>query len=122
MKNFLPLLLCLSLSFFTLARATKPNHTTAVAANTTLKGGELAAKQKAEFEPINPQQKKGTDEEVASANDDSMEDASDDEGEAANDDDDGGDAAGDKNSGDDNSGDDDGGENGGDDGGGDEGE
>ena len=120
MKKFLGLLLCFSLSCFTVARATKPNHTTAAAANTAQKGGELTAKQKAEFDTIKTQQK-DTDEEVASADDGSMEDASDDEGEAINGDD-GGEAPGDDNTGDDTTADDGGGDNGDDEGGGDEGE
>jgi hypothetical protein len=37
MKKFLPLLLCLSLSFFAVARATKPAHTAAPGAKTTSK-------------------------------------------------------------------------------------
>jgi hypothetical protein len=119
MKKFLGLLLCFSLTFLNVTRATKPNHTTAASANTAQKGGELTAKQKAKFETIKTQQKH-TDEGVASTNDDSMEDASDDEGAAINDD--GGDAAGDKNTGDDDKGEDDSGDNGGDDGGGDGGE
>jgi len=120
MKKFLGLLLCFSLSSFTVARATKPNHTTAAPANVAQKGGALTVKEKAEFEESRAQQK-DTDEEVASADDDSMEDASDGDGEAINGDD-GGEAAGDENTGDDKTADDGGGDNGGDDGGGDEGE
>jgi hypothetical protein len=120
MKKFLPLLVCLSLSFFTVARATKPNHTPGAAAKTAHKGGGLTPKETAEFEESKAQQK-DTDEEVASADDDSVEDTSDDAGEAINGDD-GSEAAGDDNTGDDKTADDGGGDHGSDDGGGDEGE
>ncbi len=96
MKKFLLLLLCLSLSFFTVARAVKPAHTSAPDAKTLVNDAN-------------------TDQDVASDDDDSMEGASNDEGEDVNDDD-GGDAAGDEDTGDDDAGDD----GGGDDGGGDE--
>ena len=112
MKKFLPLLLCLLLSIFTVARATKPAHTPAPDTKTAQKkptGQEADAKTL-----LNDA---NTDEDVASDDDDSTEDASDDDGEDMNDDD-GGDAPGDEDTGDDDAGDDDGG----DDGGGDEGE
>ena len=105
MKKFLPLLLCLLLSIFTVARATKPAHTFAPDART--------AQNK-------PTPEEG-DAEVGSDDDDSMEDASNDEGEDMNDDD-GGDAAGDEHTGADAGGDDDSGGDASDDGGGAEGE
>jgi hypothetical protein len=111
MKKFLPLLLCLLLGIFTVARATKPAYTPAPGTKTAQNkpsGQEADAKTL-----LNA----NTGEEVASDDDDSMEVASSDEGEDMNDDD-GGDAPGDENTGDDDAGDDDGG----DDGGGDEGE
>jgi hypothetical protein len=111
MKKFLPLLLCLLLGIFTVARATKPAYTPAPgtkAAQNKPSGQEADAKTL-----LNA----NTGEEMASDDDDSMEVASSDEGEDMNDDD-GGDAPGDENTGDDDAGDDDGG----DDGGGDEGE
>jgi hypothetical protein len=101
MKKFLPLLLCLLFSIFTVARATKPAHTAAPDTRT------------AQNEPT-PEE---GDAEVGSDDDDSMEGASGDEDEDVNDDDGGG-APGDENTGDDDAGDD----NGGDDGGGAEGE
>ncbi len=112
MKKFLPLLLCLLLSIFTVARATKPAHTAAPDTKMTQKpptGQEADAKTL--LDDAN------TDEKVASEDDDSTEVASSDEGEDMNDDDGGG-APGDEDTGDDAAGDDDGG----DDSGGDEGE
>jgi len=112
MKKFLPLLLCLLLSIFTVARATKPAHTAAPDTKMTQKpptGQEADAKTL--LDDAN------TDEKVASEDDDSTEVASSDEGEDMNDDDGGG-APGDEDTGDDDAGDDDGG----DDSGGDEGE
>jgi hypothetical protein len=112
MKKFLPLLLCLSLSIFTVARATKPAHTPAPDTKTAQnepRGQEADAKTL--FNDAN------TDQEVASDDDDSMEVPSSDEGEDVNDDD-GGDAPRDENIGDDGAGDDDAS----DDSGGDEGE
>ena len=111
MKKFLPLLLCLLLSIFTVARATKPAHAPAPDTKTTQKpptGQEADAKTL-----LNDG---NTDEEVTSDNDDSIEVASSDEGEDINDD--GGDAPGDEDTGDDDAGNDDGA----DDGGGEEGE
>ena len=112
MNKFLPLLLCLLLSIFTVARATKTAHTPAPDTKTAQnepRGEEADAK--------TLPNDANTGEEVASDDDDSMEVPSSDEGEDMNDDD-GGDAPGDKDTGDDDAGDDDGG----DDGGGDEGE
>jgi len=113
MQKFLPLLLCLLLSIFTVARATKPAHTAAPDTKMTQKpptGQEADAKTL--LDDAN------TDEKVASSeDDDSTEVASSDEGEDMNDDDGGG-APGDEDTGDDDAGDDDGG----DDSGGDEGE
>ena len=112
MQKFLPLLLCLLLSIFTVARATKPAHTAAPDTKMTQKpptGQEADAKTL-----LNDG---NTDEEVTSDNDDSIEVASSDEGEDMNDDD-GGNAAGDEDTGDNDGGNDDGG----DDSGGDEGE
>jgi len=112
MQKFLPLLLCLLLSIFTVARATKPAHTAAPDTKMTQKpptGQEADAKTL--LDDAN------TDEKVASEDDDSTEVASSDEGEDMNDDDGGG-APGDEDTGDDDAGDDDGG----DDSGGDEGE
>ena len=107
MKKFLPLLLCLLLSIFTVARATKPAHAPAPDTKTTQKpptGQEADAKTL-----LNDG---NTDEEVTSDNDDSIEVASSDEGEDM-DDDDGGDAQGDENTGDDDAGSDDGADDGG---------
>ena len=104
MKKFLPLLLCLLLSTFTVARATKPVRTPAPdtkSAQNKPRGQEADAKTL-----LNDA---NTDKEVASDDDDSMKVASSDEG---------GDAPGDEDTGDEYAGDDDGG----DDGGGDEGE
>jgi hypothetical protein len=112
MKKFLPLLLCLLLSIFTMARATKPAHTSAPNTKTA---EEKPTGQEAEAKTL--LKDTSTEEEVASDDDDSMDVASGDEGEDLNDDD-GGDAPGDNDTGDDDAGDDDGG----DDSGGDEGE
>ena len=112
MKKFLPLLLCLLLSIFTVARATKPTHM-AVPEMKTAHNQPRA--QEAEAKTLLNDANTG--EEVASDGDDSTEPASSDDGEDVNDDDGGG-APGDENTGDDDAGDDDGGDNGG----GDEGE
>jgi len=112
MKKFLPLLLCLSLSIFTVARATKPAHTPAPNAKNAQNkptGQEADAKTLLNDE--------NTDEGVGSDDDDSMDGGPDNEGEHMNDDD-GGDAAGAEDTG----GDDGGGGDATDDGGGDEGE
>ena len=99
MRKFLPLLLCLSLSIFTLARAMKPAHVFAP---------ETGAKASADDE--------NTEEDPASDDDDSTPSASNDEGEEANNDDGGG-SAGDEGTGSDDGEDDEGD----DDGGGDQG-
>jgi len=112
MKNVLPLLLCLLLSLFTVARATKPAHMAfpnMKTAHNEPRGQEADAKTL-----LNDA---NTGEEVASDGDDSTEPASSDDGEDVNDDG-GGDAPGDEDIGDDHAGDDDGD----DDGSGDEGE
>jgi len=107
MKNFLPLLLCLLLSIFTMARATKPAHTPVP--------DTKAAQNKPRGQQADAKTLLG--EEVSSDNDDSTEVPSNNEGQDINDEG-GGDAPDDENTGDDDAGDD----NGGDDGGGDEGE
>ena len=112
MNKFLPLLLCLLLSIFTVARATKltdvavPNMKTA---HNEPRGQE--AESKTLLNDTN------TDEEAPSDGDDNTEPASSDDGEDVNDDGNG-DAPGDEDTGDDHAGDDDEG----DDGSGDEGE
>jgi hypothetical protein len=112
MKKFFSLLLCLLLSIFTAARATKPAHTPISETNTTQnKPRGQQADAKTLFNDAN------TDEEVASDDDDNIPGASSDEGEDINDDD-GGAAPGDEDTGDDDAGNDDGA----DDGSGDEGE
>ena len=106
MQKFLPLLLCLLLSIFTVARATKPAHTPAPDTKTAQKPPTgQGADAKTLLDDAN------TDEKVASDDDDSIDGASNNEGQDINDD--GGDAPDDENTGDDD---------GGDDGGGDEGE
>jgi hypothetical protein len=100
MKKILPLLLCLLLSIFTVARATKPTHTAVPDMKTARnepRGQEADAKTL-----LNA----NTGEEVASDGDDSTEPASSDDGEDVNDDG-GGDAPGDEDTGDDHAGDDD---------------
>ena len=112
MNKFLPLLLCLLLSIFTVARATKPTHMAVPNMKTAHKeprGQEAEAKML-----LNDP---NTGEEVPSGGDDSTEPASSDDGEDVNDDG-GGAAPGDEDTGDDHAGDDDGD----DDGSGDEGE
>jgi hypothetical protein len=112
MNKFLPLLLCLLLSIFTVARATKLTHMAVPnikTAHNEPRGQEAEAKTL--LNDASPA------EEVTSDDDDSMEVPSSDEGEDMNNDD-GGDAPGDQDTGDDHAGDDDGG----DDGSGDEGE
>jgi hypothetical protein len=94
MKKFVGLLLCLSLSFFAVARATKPDHTPAAGEKSAQKKPAYVENESfdmsdAEEDEVAAEQ--DTDAEVASADDDSMEDASDDEGEDMNDDDGGGD-------------------------------
>ena len=95
MKKFLPLLLCLSLSIFTVARATKPAHTPAP---NTKNAQNNPTGQEADAKTLFNDE--NTDEGVASDDDDSMDGGPDNEGEQMNDDD-GGDAAGDADSGDD---------------------
>ena len=112
MKKFLPLLLCLSLSIFTVARAMKPAHTPAPDTKTAQ---NKPTPQEADAKTL--LNNANTGEEVASDGDDSTEPASSDDGEDVNDDG-GGDATGDEDTGDDHAGDDDGD----DDGSGDEGE
>ena len=112
MNKFLPLLLSLLLSIFTMARATKPTHMAVPnmkPAHNEPRGQEADAKTL-----LN---NANTGEEVASDGDDSTEPASSDDGDDVNDDG-GGDAPGDEDTGDDHAGDDDGD----DDGSGDEGE
>ena len=95
MKKFLPFLLCLLLSIFTVAAAIKPPHTPAANTKTAQKnpmGQEADAKTL-----LNDQ---NSNEGVASDDDDSVDGASDDEDENMSDDD-GGDAAGDEDTGDD---------------------
>ena len=95
MKKFLPFLLCLLLSVFTVAAAMKPPHTPAANTKTAQKnpmGREADAKTL-----LNDQ---NSNEGVASDDDDSVDRASDDEDENMSDDD-GGDAAGDEDTGDD---------------------
>ena len=103
MKNFLALLLCLLLSIFTVARATKPAHTPAP--DTKIPQNEPRG-QEADAKTLLDDA--NTDEKVASDDDDSPEVAPSDEGEDMNDDD-GGDAPGDEDTGDGDAGDDDGG-------------
>jgi hypothetical protein len=105
MNKFLPLLLCLLLSVFTVARATKPTHMTVPnmkTAHNEPRGQEADAKTL-----LNA----NTGEEVASDGDDSTEPASSDDGEDVNDDG-GGAAPGDEDTGDDHAGDDDEGDDG----------
>ena len=104
MNKFLPLLLCLVLSIFTVARATKPEHMAVPnmkTAHNEPRGQEAEAKTL-----LNDA---NTGEEVASDGDDSTEPASSDDGEDVNDDG-GGNAPGDEDTGDDDAGDDDGGD------------
>jgi hypothetical protein len=108
MKKFLPLLLCLLLSMFTMARATKSAHAPAPDTRRAQKNPTgQEADGKTLFDDENTDQQKATDDE------DSM--AGENEGETVNDDD-GGNAQGDQETGDNDAGD----EDGGDDGGGDE--
>ena len=100
MNKFLPLLLCLLLSIFTVARATK---SACAAAPDTRRGQKNPTGQEAEVKTFNDE---NTGDEVPSDGDDSAEPASSDDGEEANDDG-GGDAPGDKDTGDDDTGDDD---------------
>jgi len=102
MKKFLPLLLCLLLSIFTVARATKPTHTAVrdmKTARNEPQGREADAKTL-----LNDA---NTREELPSDGDESTEPASSDDSEDVNDDG-GGAASGDEDTGDDHAGDDDG--------------
>ena len=112
MNKFLPLLLCLLLSVFTVARATKPTHMTVP--NMKTAHNEPRGQDADANTLLNDA---NTGEELASDGDDSTEPASSDDGEDVNDDG-GGDAPGDEDTGDDHAGDDDGS----DDGSGDQGE
>jgi hypothetical protein len=76
MKKLLPVLLCLSLGFFTVARATHPAHALAAGAKTSHKRTGEKPDVENSFN--------------ASADDDSVEGASDNEGEDINDDNDDG--------------------------------
>ena len=116
MRKFLPLLLCLSLSIFTLARATKPAYT---AARNIKTAQEESTGQEADAKPL--LNDTNTEEGVDSDDDDNMDDPSGDEGEDMNDDDGRG-ASGDEGTGVDDGGADDDGSDANDDGGGDEGE
>jgi hypothetical protein len=112
MKAFLPLLLCLSLSIFTVARATKPTQTAALNIRSAEKN---TTEQEADAKPLLDD--KDNDEDMASDDNDSITGAFDNEGENVTDEN-AGDAPDDQDTGDDNEGADDGGA----DGGGDEGE
>ncbi len=128
MKGFLSLLLCFSLSVFSVAHAMTPSRALATIARTVQKkptgqkadaktsldhaSKALAAMTKAEraknesFDMSEAEEQEvateeETDEEVATDDDDSMEDASDDEGEDVSDDDGGDDDGGDDGGGDD---------------------
>ena len=110
MKKFLPFLLCLFLSIFTVARATKPAHIFAPGTKSSQKpptGQQEGVKALVKVQ--------NTLEEATSDNDDeSTEGASNDDGESTSDngentnDDNGADAAGDQDTGDDDEGNDDG--------------
>ena len=104
MKKFLPLLLCLLLSIFNVARATKPTNTAVPDVKTA--HNESMAQDAAVKTLLNDA---NADEQVTSDDDDSMEVPSSDEGEDMNDDADG-DTPGDKNTATDDSGDNDGGD------------
>ena len=112
MNKFLPLLLSLLLSIFTMARATKPTH---MAVPNMKTAHNEPREQEADAKTLLNDANTG--QEVASDGDDSTEPASSDDGDDVNDDG-GGDAPGDEDTGDDHAGDDDGD----DDGSGDEGE
>jgi hypothetical protein len=102
MKKFLPLLLCLLLSIFTMARATKP---TRIAVPNMKTAHNVPRQQEADAKTLLNDANSG--QEVASDGDDSTQPASNDDGEDVNDDG-GGDAPGDEDTGDDHAGDDDG--------------
>jgi hypothetical protein len=104
MKKFLSHLLCLLLSIFTVARATKPAHTPAP--DTKTAQNEPRGQQADAKTGLNDA---NTDEDVTSDDDDSIDGASDNEGENMNNDD-GGDAPGDEDTGEADAENDDGGE------------
>ena len=116
MKKFLPLLLCLLLSNFNVARATKPAH---ISAPENKSAQKASTGQEADAKTLLNDE--NNDEDVDSDDDDSIDGASGNEGEDMNDDD-GGDAPGDEDTGVGDGGDDDDGEDTIDDSGGDEGE
>jgi hypothetical protein len=103
MNKFLPLLLCLLLSIFTVARATKSAHEAAPDTRRTQKN---PTGQEADVKTLLNDENTG--DESPSDGDNSAEPASSDDGEKANDDG-GGDVPGDEDTGDDDTGDDDGG-------------
>ena len=104
MNKFLPLLLCLLLGIFTVARAAKPTH---MAVPNTKTAHNEPRGQEAEAKTLVNDPNTG--EEVPSGGDDTTEPASSDDGEDVNDDG-GGNAQGDEDTGDDDAGDDDGGD------------
>jgi hypothetical protein len=111
MRKFLPLLICLSLSIFTVARAARPALTPAPDTKST---GKPPTRQQGD--PKTFFKHANTEEEVPSNDDDSMDHAADDQGEDMNDE--GDDTGSDEDTGDADGADDDGG----DDNGGDQGE
>ena len=111
MRRFLPLLLCVSLSLFTLARVIKPTHTLA---SDTRNAPKLPVEQQADAKALFKHP--NIEQETGSNDNDNKDDASADEGEDANNDD-AGDAAADEDPGDDNGADDDAGDDNADDGG-----
>ena len=111
MRRFLPLLLCLSLSIFTAARATKQIHALSPDTKSNPKPpmGQHADARTLLKDP-------NTEQETGSSDDGNKDDASSDEGEDVNDDD-GSNAGADEDAGDDNGADENEGDDGGDDGG-----
>ena len=110
-KRFLPLLLCLVVSIFTVVRATRPAH---IFAPERKSPPTAPAGQQADVKSLIKVQ--NTAEEATSDGDESVEGTSNDDGESTNDDN-GDDAAGDEDTGDDDGGNDDGGDDDGGDGG-----
>jgi hypothetical protein len=104
MNKFRPLLLCLVISIFTVARVTKPTH---MAIPNMKAPHSEPRRQEAEAKTLLNDANTGG--EVASDGDDSTEPASSDDGEDENDDG-GGNAPGDEDTGEDDAGDDDGGD------------
>ena len=100
MKKFLPFLLCLLLSIFTMARATKPAH---MPTPNTKSAQKNPSEQEADGKTLLSDE--NNDEDVTSDDDGSMAGTSDNEGENVNDDD-GSDAPGDQQTGDNDAGDD----------------